>query len=147
MNAINTVNDVLLDYCRLADKAQARAVTDLFAPTGELVEGRTYSGHEEIYKYLEKVLSQLSATSHHLTNVKIDIDKDGHATATSYVYAWHCRLNGTDFEIWGRYEDDLKINGGCWMFQRRLVRIAGTRGITGLDGFHRIQRENETIDP
>ena len=86
MNSIDAVHNVLLDYCRFVDEAQAEAVTDLFAPTGELIEGRTYSGREEICTYLKKVLSQLSATSHHLTNVKINIGSNNQATATSYVY-------------------------------------------------------------
>ncbi len=147
MNSIDAVHNVLLDYCRFVDEAQAEAVTDLFAPTGELIEGRTYSGREEICTYLKKVLSQLSATSHHLTNVKINIGSNNQATATSYVYAWHRRLDGTNFEIWGRYEDNFRTTDKYWTFQRRLVKIAGTRGIEGLDGFHHVQRVNKTANP
>ena len=54
---------------------------------------------------------------------------DSEASSVCSVYAWHQRLDGTQYESWGRYVDKLRLEDGRWRFVDRKVQMAGYRGI------------------
>jgi hypothetical protein len=75
------------------------------------------------------------------TVIRVDPGADGTtAKARSLIYAWHQPADGNEFEIWGRYVDDLRLeDDGRWRFARRDVQLAGARGIE-MDGLSRLPR-------
>lgn len=76
---------------------------------------------KEIAGRLSRILDRFAATSHHLSNVRIQLDGD-RATAMSYVYAFH-RMAGTNepMHYWGRWVDRLVRTEEGWLFAGREV--------------------------
>jgi uncharacterized protein (TIGR02246 family) len=130
------VTETLLDYCDCVDEARAADFAALFVEDGVFAEGRPAVGRAHIERRFHKLLEHLVATTHHLSNVRVRPAADGRtATSQAHIYAWHERRDGTQFEIWGRYVDELRLEGdGRWRFVRREVQVAGARGVdvTGL---------------
>ena len=121
-----------LDYCEYVDEGRAHDFAELFAEDGEFAESSTPAvGRAHIEKRFRRLVRSLAATSHHLSNVRVEPGPDARtATASSYMYAWHERLDGSQFEIWGRYQDSSRLEGdGRWRFVRRQIIVAGGRGI------------------
>ena len=69
-----------------------------------------------------------SRTSHHLSNVLIDVAADA-ASALSYVLAWHERPDGTTATVFGKYHDQLVRVDGLWLIDvRRMVMNGADAG-------------------
>lgn len=74
-----------------------------------------------------------AATSHHISNVSIDLAGDGdRATARAYLYAWHRYRDGSpDGYLWGQYHAEVARTGDDWRFMSLQLRAAG------MQDFHR----------
>ena len=127
---------------RYADRIDANdpeGAAACFAPDGLGVYWGDYRGREAIAERLTGILAGFHATSHHLTNVQIELTGETSARAQSYVYAFH-RLKGTmeQMHYWGRWVDELTKVGGEWLFARREVVGVGslTPGVEASPGDH-----------
>jgi ketosteroid isomerase-like protein len=135
------VTETLLDYCDCVDEARGEDFASLFVEDGVFAEGKPAVGRAHIEGRFRKLLGPLVSTTHHLSNIRVFPGVDGRtASARSYIYAWHERRDGSQFEVWGRYVDDLRLeDDGRWRFVRREVQMAGGRGVE-IEGLARLPR-------
>jgi hypothetical protein len=144
------ITETLLDYCEYVDRNDPPTlVRKVFAPDGrfELGSDRAVVGREQLARMFAKTLCAFTATSHHLSNVRITFDGDGddRAEATAYVYAWHRTLDDRRVDIWGRYRDDLRLTDEGWRIAVRHLSMAGSDG--WLDApFERVDRLPNPLD-
>jgi ketosteroid isomerase-like protein len=119
------IGRVLYDYCDFVDANRPDDVVALFTPDAvfDFGFGRTFTGPAEL-RQLFGGLGRYSATSHHLTNVVIDVAGD-RAGARSRVLAVHLMADdGAPLVLGGRYEDELARVGERWALARRTLRAA-----------------------
>ncbi len=128
-DASAAITDTILNYAQHVDAGESEKWAQLFCRDATFDEGRAVQGRAEIEALLPKLLKLFSATSHHISNIRIHRTADDQASATSYVYAWHRKHDGTDFEFWGRYVDQLAFEDEAWRFSSRKVEQFGARGL------------------
>jgi ketosteroid isomerase-like protein len=130
LSALREIEDVLADYCFAVDEGSARGVVALFADTAELDVGNgvVIKGLHALQEFFQRRLAQYSASSHHLSNVRVQLE-GGRAVARCYVYSriWPVGSNGAG-ELWGRYTDTLISTPQGWRIERRQIRAAGWHG-------------------
>ncbi|MEM9036644.1 MAG: nuclear transport factor 2 family protein [Actinomycetota bacterium] len=129
--ARQSIADVMHAYCRCADQNHNDEQAELFAEDGVADWGRgELRGRAAISAFLAEALSKYSATSHHVSNIEIDFADDDHASATSYVIAWHRHVEPgvEDFTLLGRYDDEWVRTAEGWRIARRGLRAAGGMG-------------------
>jgi SnoaL-like domain len=134
---IAEIADLLYEYCDLVDANRQADVVALFAMDAEYDHGhgRVYHGSGEL-STLFAALDLNEATSHHLSNVRIQVADPVSATCHSYVYAYHRRLgSGDEVHLWGRYDDIVTCVSGRWRFCRRRLTAAAERGIAPDAGY------------
>jgi 3-phenylpropionate/cinnamic acid dioxygenase small subunit len=122
------VTETLLDYAELVDTCEPDRWADLFCEDGAFDEGTVVEGRENLRVHVRKLLRLFDATAHHISNIRVRRTGAETADASCYVYAWHRRTNGEDFELWGRYTDRLRVEDGRWKFASRRVELFGSRG-------------------
>ncbi len=129
------ITETLLDYCELVDRNDPAVVERVFAADGafELGSSRAVVGRDNLAKMFAKTLAAFSATSHHLSNVRIGFPEPTEqpattAHATAFVYAWHRTVGGERIEVWGRYADTLVRTEAGWRIQSRRATTAGAEG-------------------
>jgi 3-phenylpropionate/cinnamic acid dioxygenase small subunit len=122
------VTETLLDYAEFVDTCEADKWADLFCADGRFDEGRIVEGREALAVHVRKLLRFFDATAHHISNIRVTRTGDDTATASCYVYAWHRKTDGDDFELWGRYLDEMRVEDGRWRFASRRVEMFGSRG-------------------
>lgn len=131
---------VLFAYADHVDRAQVDPLLALFTTDArfDFGFGRVFEGHEQLGQLFER-LALNEATSHHVSNVVVDVEGD-EATARSAVYAFHRRAGtGDEVHLWGRYTDRLVRVDGAWLFRERVLRAAAERGLEpepGRDSFY-----------
>ena len=126
------VTDTLLDYCQFVDEKRLDEFAALFTEDCYFDEGGVYEGRAAVLRLVGKLVSGFARMSHHLSNIRVWSTGPTEAEALSYIYAWHERNDGSQFEIWGRYVDVLTHDGDRWLFQRRVVQMQGSKGIEAL---------------
>ncbi len=127
-DVVAAVNDTILDYAEYVDTCEPAKWAALFCSDGVFDEGTIVQGRENLDRHVRKLLRLFTATSHHMSNIRVKRTAEETATATSYVYAWHRKTDGDDFEVWGRYSDELRVEDGKWRFATRRVEMFGSRG-------------------
>ena len=127
-DVVTAVTDTILDYAEYVDTCEPAKWAALFCQDGVFDEGRVVQGREHLDRHVRKLLGLFTATAHHMSNIRVRRTGDQTATATSYVYAWHRKTDGDDFEVWGRYRDELRVEDGQWRFASRRVEMFGSRG-------------------
>ncbi len=140
------ITAVLHGYCRHVDLAHPGEVAALFTVDClfDYGHGRVFEGREALGALLADRLGAYENTSHHLSNVAVDIDGD-EAHAESYIYAFHRSAGGGDaVHVWGRYYDRLVRTDAGWLIAHRRIRSAGSEGFAVPEGqatpFERIDR-------
>ena len=127
--AREAIRELGASYAHAADRGRFVELAELFAPDGVLeIEDRPpLCGREAIAGMLTGVKGQLAATEpgafirHHVSSVSIELASKDRARAWSYFFAVTQR--GPDH--WGRYRDELRMQGGAWRFLRRRVTVDG----------------------
>jgi ketosteroid isomerase-like protein len=125
------ITDVLNAYCECLDRMDLDALVELFTAdcsvdygTGPWLQS---TGRDALRRNLQE-LWRWSRTSHHLSNVSIEIAREGEgarARALSYVLAWHEAADGSTATMMGRYEDRLRKEGGRWWIACRRQLLMG----------------------
>jgi 3-phenylpropionate/cinnamic acid dioxygenase small subunit len=128
-DVVRGVTDVLLDYCTFVDEARLDEFVALFCEDGLFDAGRPFAGHASIRRLAAYLFNGWSATSHHITNIRVTSEGESEASSVCSVYAWHQRPDGSQYESWGRYVDRLRMDDGHWRFVERKVQMAGYRGV------------------
>ena len=123
MLAERAIERLMADYAAAIDADDPVGAAACFAPDGVGDYWGEEQGREAIAARLTEILDAFTATSHHLSNIRIELGDDpDRATAQSYVYAFHRRRSdGTSFHSWGRWVDELVRLDEGWRFARRSV--------------------------
>ena len=118
----DAITRLMVRYADRIDANDPVGAAACFAPDGVGVYWGDYRGREAIAERLTGILAGFHATSHHLTNVQIELTSETTAQAQSYVYAFH-RLKGSfeQMHYWGRWVDEVEKVDGEWLFARREV--------------------------
>ncbi|MFN3370426.1 MAG: nuclear transport factor 2 family protein [Sphingomonadaceae bacterium] len=126
------VTATMLDYCYLLDEKRLDEFVELFTDDVEFEEGGLASGKPHVRGKVRKLLGLFNRLSHHLSNVRVERTGPTTARASAYIYAWHELKDGRHLEIWGRYLDEQRFEGGRWKIARRTVQMQGARGLDDL---------------
>ena len=130
--ATRAIERVLVEYCRLVDENRPTDIVELFDPDAIFDYGldRVFRGRDQLLGLFRDGLARHEATSHHLSNIVVDVGPTADvATASATIYAWHRRRDGVEIQLWGRYTDHLGRAGvdAPWRFTSRSLRVAGAR--------------------
>ena len=125
------ITETLMDYCELVDRNDpVNLAAKVFAPDGRFELGSRHSvvGRQDLCRMFAKTLAAFTATSHHLSNVRVTFAGDDRAESTACVYAWHRTVAGDRVEAWGRYTDRLVLLEEGWRIENRHLSMAGSDG-------------------
>ena len=122
------ITDTILDYAEYVDGGEIELWAELFCRDAIFDEGQPVQGRSAIQALLPKLLRLFTATAHHISNIRIERTGASRANAPSYVHAWHRKVDGTDFEFWGRYVDEFAFEDNAWRFSSRKIEQFGARG-------------------
>ena len=118
---LRAIEQLMVQYADRIDANDPVGAAACFAEDGIGKYWGESRGREEIAARLGKILKLFSTTSHHLSNVSIQLDGD-RATAMSYVYAFHRMADTNDpMHYWGRWVDRLVRVEEGWRFAEREV--------------------------
>ena len=124
--------ETLQDYCHFVDRNDpASLVEHVFCADGcfELGSRHAVVGRDNLALMFAKTLAVFTATSHHLSNVRVRFTGDDTAESTAYVYAWHLAVDdGRRIDLWGRYYDRLRLTPQGWRIANRRLSVAGSDG-------------------
>jgi len=116
----------LLDYAEAVDECRVDDFVALFTDDA-LFYRNDVVGHEAIRALTVEMVRNYTASSHHISNIRVTGTEGGEITTSCYVYAWHRTVAGDDVEVWGRYRSRLRFEDGRWRFTRQTARAAGVR--------------------
>jgi uncharacterized protein (TIGR02246 family) len=118
---LRAIEQLMVRYADRIDANDPEGAATCFAEDGVGKYWGEYRGRKDIAARLGKILKLFSTTSHHLSNVSIQLDGD-QATAMSYVYAFHRMADTNDpMHYWGRWVDRLVRTEEGWLFAEREV--------------------------
>jgi ketosteroid isomerase-like protein len=126
------IADLIFAYCEHFDANEPQAVAALFTDDAIIDYGpevpTIIGGPAEIAARIAPGLEELfSATSHHVSNLRIELDWPDEARSVSYLYAWHRYLDGSpDGELWGRYRHAFRRSERGWRIASLRLEAAGT---------------------
>jgi uncharacterized protein (TIGR02246 family) len=128
---LRIVSDVYFAYADAADAADPQAFAQLFTDDCRFDGGAESQGRDRIERHAHRLLGMFTATSHHISNVRIRAYTSSEAHATAAVIAWHRKPDGDTFTAFARYESSLRLDDGRWRFSAHTIRIAGSEGTDG----------------
>lgn len=128
------ITRLLYDYADRVDRLDVDGVLACFTSdaTFDFGFGRLFAGHERL-RALYTRLDMYRATSHHVSNVTIDVAGDS-AHVRSVLYALHVRHDGTEVHAFGQYADELTRTQRGWLIQHRAFRASAERGTVPDEG-------------
>ena len=117
-------------YARCADLNLPDEQAMTFAPDARASyhPGVWIEGRDAVAAAMRGSLARYQATSHHVGTIEITFDGADSATAESTVIAWHRRLDGSEWTLYGRYVDRWVRSEGSWLIAERVLRAAGAAG-------------------
>ena len=138
--AERAIRAVLNRYSLALDGRDLPALTRVFAEDAVAdYGGGPLVGREAIVRMIGRGLSLYEGTAHCLTNVDIELVDSIRAQTTTYVLAWHWRIDtkdsgpdrAADFCLAAKYVDVLaqEDDGGWLIVDRKLVRLGTEAGI------------------
>jgi len=137
------ITETLLDYSLYVDRNDPAMLVDkVFCADGcfELGARHAVIGRENLQLMFAKTLAPFSATSHHVSNVRIRFTGDDTAESTAYVYAWHLTVaDSKRIDLWGRYHDRHRLTAQGWRIATRRLSAAGSDGWND-PPFERVER-------
>ncbi|MBW3095984.1 nuclear transport factor 2 family protein [Pseudohoeflea coraliihabitans] len=126
------ISEVLIDYCHFVDRNDPEGlVSEVFCEDGRFELGSRHAviGRPDLALMFARTLAAFSRTSHHVSNIKIDLTGPQTARSTAYVYAWHVTVNeGRRIDLWGRYHDRHSLTDKGWRIASRRLTVAGSDG-------------------
>lgn len=124
------IASVMAAYTRCADLNEPDRQVETFVEDCRVTyhPGSSIVGRAALLESLRTSLARFERTSHHISNIEIDFDGPDTASAESAVIAWHRRLDGTEWTLYGRYVDRWVRTGTGWLMSTRELRAAGAVG-------------------
>jgi len=125
------IERLLFEYCRRADANDPDGLAQCFTEdcVARYGPGPPSIGATARREQAERDLALFSATSHHLSNIKIEHLDDGRARVDSAVYAWHRPLGSTgSWHLWARYQDVVARTPEGWRIAERTLVLVGEEG-------------------
>lgn len=138
------ITDLIHDYCTYLDLYEPALVAALFTEDCITDYGPSFGGEVAGREKLERgwfhALATWEATSHHVSNIRLEFEDDDNARGTTYLYAWHRHGDSEtpDLHVWARYNDRFVRTSEGWRFSERRVTAAGQIGADY--SFHSIGR-------
>lgn len=123
------ITRTLYDYAHHVDRLDVDAVLSCFTPDAEFDFGfgRIFTGQDGL-RALYTRLDMYRVTSHHVSNVCIDVDGDT-ARVRSVLYALHIRRTDDSLiHAFGQYVDEFARTDGRWLIQGRVFRASAELG-------------------
>jgi 3-phenylpropionate/cinnamic acid dioxygenase small subunit len=130
LEAQEAIRTLLSDYAFHLDMNQTRQLAALFVDDCSVIYGPGFGaeGIEAYRKTLEGVGSYFAATSHHVSNIRVDFDNSDSARVRSLLYAWHrYRKERPEGILWGQYHDIVVRTPQGWRFKRRELLTTGVK--------------------
>ncbi len=131
LSLLHAISETFFDYAETVDAADLAAFAALFTDDCRFDGGEPVSGRDVIERHARRLLSQFTATSHHISNIRIRSVENDAVHATAYVYAWHRKLDGEIFAAVGEYESTFRFDDGRWRFAAHTILLAGAMGTDG----------------
>lgn len=123
------ITSVLHGYCRMLDSLELEQVPSFFTDDCEVVYGpepRMQShGAADLAQALQR-LSRFARTSHHLSNVEIELTGPDSASSISYVLAWHQQPDGASRTLYAQYHDRFVRTPEGWRIAERRQLTNGS---------------------
>jgi hypothetical protein len=124
------IADLVHAYCFHFDRNEPELVAALFTDDAVVdygPEAETIVGAAAIGPTIAVGLARtFAATSHHVSNIRIDFDGPDRARGVAYLYAWHRYCDGSpDGELWGQYHDRFERTPAGWRISELVLRVAG----------------------
>jgi 3-hydroxyacyl-CoA dehydrogenase/3-phenylpropionate/cinnamic acid dioxygenase small subunit len=125
----SAITRLLHRYCAMLDSMELELVPELFTADCSVIYGpdeRMQSrGAANLQSSLRR-LHRFARTSHHLSNIDIDIDGPDAAHGRSYVLAWHQHPDGRTQTLYAEYHDRFVRTGGSWRIAERRQLTHGS---------------------
>ena len=130
LQASEDIRTLVYDYAFHLDMNQTKELAALFVDDCSVSYGPGFgaAGMEALHKTFEGVRTYFSATSHHVSNVKIEFKGEDTAIVRTVLYAWHhYATERPDGHLWGQYHDVVVRRPEGWRFKRREMRVTGVK--------------------
>lgn len=133
--AKSDIEDVLLRYARAVDRKDWPALADVFHADAHDEHGEFSGGPAAFVEWVSRRHATIPFAMHIMANCLIEFVDDATAAVETYFVAIQRRekvsasgdVEGTDFEVLGRYCDRFEKRDGAWRVARRTVVYDGTR--------------------
>ncbi len=124
--------DLIHAYCDHFDRNEPEAVAALFSEDARIdygPEAAPIAGRDAIAPTISVGLARtFAATSHHVSNIRIDFEGSDAARSVSYLYAWHRYVDGSpDGELWGRYRHRFVRTSAGWRISELVLEAVATK--------------------
>ena len=125
------IADLVYAYCEHFDRNEPEAVAALFTDDARIdygPEATTIVGRDAIAPTIAVGLDRtFAATSHHVSNIRVEFDGPDEARGVTYLYAWHRYRDGSpDGELWGRYHHRFVRTDDGWRIAELVLVAAGS---------------------
>ena len=123
------ITRVLNEYCSALDCMDLPRLCALFTKDCFVEYGPEEWLRSRGAEALEQSLARMwrwARTSHHLSNVQIELQGGDEALARSYVQAWHERPDGSTATVYGQYHDRFVREDAGWRIAERRVLMNGS---------------------
>ena len=127
LNARECIRDTVARYNQAGDRGRYAEMIECFTDDGVLVivDDAEYRGRPALERFFSGVSGTarpgLTQMRHCVTNLTIDVDGPGAATAASYFQV----ITDIGLDHWGRYRDRLVPVGDRWLLAERSVKTDG----------------------
>jgi ketosteroid isomerase-like protein len=121
---------IIHTYCECFDRNDPDGVAALFTPDAVIdynPETPSISGTDLRDVIADGLRETFAATSHHVSNLMIDLEEPDRARSLCYLDAWHRYHDGSpDGYLWGRYRHRLVRTADGWRITELVLEAAGT---------------------
>jgi hypothetical protein len=147
---LELIRELIAEYADCLAVGDLRGLRDLWVPHGsmDMGGGAVHRGAVELRElFLDRVRLYEEMSMQH-TNVRL-VSYDGtSASVTSALHAIHvARDQDLQVVTWGRYEDDVVLEGGRWKFLSRRLLVQALRHTPKDDVPARFTRLPHLADP
>ena len=130
------IADLLYAYAWHFDRNEPEELGELFTDDARIDYGPEFPdviGRAEIIAAVGRGLNEVfTASSHHVSNVRISPDGPQEAEVTAYVYSWTSYRSGApDGDMWGQYHCRVRAGATGWQISEMVLKVAGIKN------FHR----------
>ena len=140
-----SITDLINAYAWHFDRNEPDLVGRLFCEDATVDYGPEVpplAGRDAIVRQVWTGLATIfTATSHHISNIRITFDDDDHAHGEAYLYAWHRYCDGSpDGYLWGQYHHRFRRTADGWRIASLVLQAANSIDFHR-DALHPVERK------